>query len=65
MSLIHQTAAEMADALAAGTVTSVELTQAHLDRRKSPTSVVVTQVTLQSPRAHRSHAERVLGFAGA
>src|SRR5213595_3448850 len=32
MSLIHQTAAEMADALAAGTVTSVELTQASLDR---------------------------------
>ena len=32
MSLIHKTAAELADALAAGEVTSVELTQAHLDR---------------------------------
>jgi aspartyl-tRNA(Asn)/glutamyl-tRNA(Gln) amidotransferase subunit A len=32
MPLIHQTAAELADALAAGETTSVELTQAHLDR---------------------------------
>jgi aspartyl-tRNA(Asn)/glutamyl-tRNA(Gln) amidotransferase subunit A len=32
MSLIHRTAAELADALAAGETTSVELTQAHLDR---------------------------------
>ncbi|GAA4691669.1 Asp-tRNA(Asn)/Glu-tRNA(Gln) amidotransferase subunit GatA [Nocardioides conyzicola] len=32
MSLIHRTAAELADALAAGETTSVELTQAYLDR---------------------------------
>ncbi len=32
MTLIHKTAAELADALAAGETTSVELTQAHLDR---------------------------------
>ncbi|GAA4727169.1 Asp-tRNA(Asn)/Glu-tRNA(Gln) amidotransferase subunit GatA [Nocardioides endophyticus] len=32
MTLIHRTAAELADALAAGETTSVELTQAHLDR---------------------------------
>ncbi len=31
-SLIHRTAAELVDALAAGETTSVELTQAHLDR---------------------------------
>ncbi|MDH6422838.1 Asp-tRNA(Asn)/Glu-tRNA(Gln) amidotransferase subunit GatA [Aurantimicrobium minutum] len=30
--LIHKTAAELADMLAAGTTTSVEITQAHLDR---------------------------------
>ena len=30
--LIRRTAAELADALAAGETTSVELTQAHLDR---------------------------------
>jgi len=30
--IIHQTAAELADALAAGETTSVEVTQAHLDR---------------------------------